>query len=87
MKKYEEDENKSVEHTTKKNNFRWINDEIDIVDSSSYISGYSPDIILGKSSGAYLCTKGNRNHFIEFSFKNIYYLKAIRISVLITNVV
>ena len=50
MKKYEEDENKSVEHTTKKNNFRWINDEIDIVDSSSYISGYSPDIILGKSS-------------------------------------
>ena len=82
MKKYEVVDNKSVEYTTKKNNFNWINDEVDIVDSSSYISGFSPDIILGKSnSGPYLCTKGNRNHFIEFSFKNIYYLKSIRISV------
>ena len=81
MKKYKEDENKSVEYTTKKNNFRWINDEVDIADSSSYISGFSPDIILGKSSGPYLCTKGNRNHFIEFSFIKTYFLKSIRIKV------
>ena len=33
MKKYEVVDNKSVEYTTKKNNFRWINDEVDIVDT------------------------------------------------------
>ena len=38
--------------------------------------------MLGKNkSKDYSLTDGNRNHFVEFSFKNIYYLKSIRISV------
>ena len=38
--------------------------------------------MLGKNK-AYSCylTEGNRNHFVEFSFKTTYFLKSIRISV------
>ena len=38
--------------------------------------------MLGKNtSQSYYLSDGNRNHFIEFSFKTIYFLKALRISV------
>ena len=37
--------------------------------------------MLGVNNEAYSLTEGNRNHYVEFSFKNIYFLKAIRISV------
>ena len=38
--------------------------------------------MLGKDTyQCYYLTEGNRNHFVEFSFKTIYFLKAIRISV------
>ena len=37
--------------------------------------------MIGKQSGDYSLTEGNRNHYIEFSFNNIYFLKSIRISV------
>ena len=66
----------------KKYNFHWINDEVDIIDNSKFYQGYIPNIMLGKNkSEPYSLTDGNRNHFVEFSFKNIYYLKSIRISV------
>lgn len=66
----------------KKYNFHWINDEVDIIDNSKFYQDFSPDIMLGKNkSEPYSLTDGNRNHFVEFSFKNIYYLKSIRISV------
>ena len=66
----------------KKYNFHWINDEVDIIDNSKFHQGFPPDIMLGKNkSESYSLTNGNRNHFVEFSFKNIYYLKSIRISV------
>lgn len=74
-------ENKS-EFNLKKNNFHWINKEVNVVNSSKHISNYSPDILLGKDTyQCYYLTEGNRNHFVEFSFKTIYFLKAIRISV------
>ena len=66
----------------KKYNFHWINDEVDIIDNSKFTQLYPPNIMLGKNkSKDYSLTDGNRNHFVEFSFKNIYYLKSIRISV------
>ena len=65
----------------KKNNFHWINNEVDIVDNSKFCGEYIPDIMIGKKNNLYSLTDGNRNHYVEFSFKIIYFLKKIRISV------
>ena len=69
LKRLEEIENKQVKVNLKKNNFRWINEEVNIVDNSKFGGGYAPDIMIGKQKGDYSLTDGNRNHFIEFSFK------------------
>ena len=61
--------------------FHWINSTVNIVDSSKFTNECPADIMLGKKSGVYSLTVGNRNGFIEFSFNTIYFLKAIRISV------
>lgn len=66
----------------KKNNFHWINAEVNIVKKSEFVEGFDADILLSQNFGNdYSCTKGNRNHFIEFSFIRIYFLKSIRIKV------
>ena len=75
-------ENNTKDLTFKKNNFRWINNEVNIVNNSKVYDNYYPDILLGKNnSRKYYLSDGNRNHFIEFSFITNYFLKAIRISV------
>ena len=75
-------ENNTIDLTFKKNNFRWINNEVNIVNNSKVYDNYYPDILLGKNnSQPYYLSYGNRNHFIEFSFITNYFLKAIRISV------
>ena len=75
-------ENNTKDLTFKKNNFRWINNEVNIVNTSKVHGDYYPDILLGKNnSRKYYLSDGNRNHFIEFSFITNYFLKAIRISV------
>jgi len=75
-------ENNTKDLTFKKNNFRWINNEVNIVNNSKVYDNYYPDILLGKNnSWPYYLSDGNRNHFIEFSFITNYFLKAIRISV------
>ena len=75
-------ENNTKDLTFKKNNFRWINNEVNIVNNSKVYDNYYPDILLGKNnSQPYYLSDGNRNHFIEFSFITNYFLKAIRISV------
>ena len=75
-------ENNTKDLTFKKNNFRWINNEVNIVNNSKVYDNYYPDILLGKNnSRPYYLSYGNRNHFIEFSFITNYFLKAIRISV------
>ena len=75
-------ENNTKDLTFKKNNFRWINNEVNIVNNSKVHGNYYPDILLGKNnSQPYYLSDGNRNHFIEFSFITNYFLKAIRISV------
>ena len=75
-------ENNTKDLTFKKNNFRWINNEVNIVNNSKVYDNYYPDILLGKNnSQPYYLSYGNRNHFIEFSFITNYFLKAIRISV------
>ena len=75
-------ENNTKDLTFKKNNFRWINNEVNIVNTSKVHGNYYPDILLGKNnSQPYYLSDGNRNHFIEFSFITNYFLKAIRISV------
>ena len=75
-------ENNSKDLTFKKNNFRWINNEVNIVNNSKVNDNFYPDILLGKNnSQPYYLSYGNRNHFIEFSFITNYFLKAIRISV------
>ena len=38
-------------------------------------------MIKANNNHSYSLTDGNRNHYVEFSFKTIYYLKFIRISV------
>ena len=82
LKRLTQIENKSNKVILKKNNFHWINDEVDIIDNSKFVKGCPPNIMLERNnSNAYSLTDGNRNHFVEFSFKNIYYLKSIRISV------
>ena len=79
-KKLKELENKQIVNT-KRNNFRWINDEVNIVNNSKFHQDFDPEIMIGKKNKSYSFTDGNRNHFVEFSFNKIYYLKAIRISV------
>ena len=75
-------ENNTKDLTFKKNNFRWINNEVNIVNNSKVYDTFYPDILLGKNnSWPYYLSDGNRNHFIEFSFITNYFLKAIRISV------
>ena len=75
-------ENNTKDLTFKKNNFRWINNEVNIVNNSKVYDNCYPDILLGKNnSRPYYLSDGNRNHFIEFSFITNYFLKAIRISV------
>ena len=64
----------------KKNNFHWINSEVLIVDNSSF-SDINKSINMLKNNTSYSLTKGNRNHFIEFSFIRNYFLKSIRIKV------
>ncbi len=64
----------------KKNNFHWINDEVIISKSSEFMSNFPVDIVLNKQpEKSYCLTKGKKDHFIEFSFQRIYYLKSIRI--------
>lgn len=62
-------------------NFFWINKEVDIVNSSTFCPKYSADSMLGKLNGSYALADGDKNHFVEFSFNNTYFLKMIRISV------
>ena len=82
LKKLETNNNNENKQIIKKNNFHWINKEVNIINYSKFVSYYGPDIILGKSTNnPYSCTEGNRNHFIEFSFIKTYYLKSIRIKV------
>ena len=81
-KRLNELENKPNDFILKKNNFHWINNEVNVVNNSKSESGFSPDIMLGKNKAySYYLTEGNRNHFVEFSFKTTYFLKSIRISV------
>ena len=55
---------------------------MNIIDNSKFYQDFYPNIMLGKiKNQPYSLTDGNRNHFVEFAFKNIYYLKSIRISV------
>ena len=63
----------------KKNNFHWISEEVNIVNSSEFNPSHIPEIMLGKEEGKYSLTKGSNNKFIEFSFIRIYFLKSIRI--------
>ena len=63
----------------KKNNFHWISEEVNIVNSSEFNPSHIPEIMLGKKEGKYSLTKGSNNKFIEFSFIRLYFLKSIRI--------
>ena len=82
LKKLETNNNNENKQIIKKNNFHWINKEVNIINYSKFVPDFGPDIILGKSTlNDYSCTEGNRNHFIEFSFIKTYYLKSIRIKV------
>ena len=82
QKRLDEIENKSLISHLKKNNFRWINNEVNIVDNSKFYEDFQPNIMIKTNKQeAYSLTDGNRNHYVEFSFKTIYYLKSIRISV------
>ena len=81
-KKMEEIENKIKNKSAlKKNNFRWINKEVNIVNNSKFDEDFTPDIMLGNKRYEYALTAGNRNHFVEFSFNKLYYLKSLRIKV------
>ena len=82
QKRLDEIENKSLISHLKKNNFHWINNEVNIVDNSNFYGDYQPNIMIkANNNQPYSLTDGNRNHYVEFSFKTIYYLKSIRISV------
>ena len=80
QKRLDEIENKSLISHLKKNNFHWINNEVNIVDNSKFCGSRGPNVMIN-SKNEYSLTDGNRNHYVEFSFKTIYYLKSIRISV------
>ena len=69
----------SLNNIIKKNNFHWINSEVKIVDNSEFIDGNQHYLL--ENNTHYSLTKGNRNHFIEFSFIKNYFLKSIRIKV------
>jgi len=64
----------------KRENFHWINDEVNIVSNSKFIQSSLPNIML-QNNNSYSLTDGNKNHYIEFSFIKNYYLKSIRIKV------
>ena len=82
LKKIETNNNNEKKQIIQKNNFHWINREVKIINHSKFLSDFSPDIMLGKiQSQKYSLTEGNNNHFVEFSFIKIYFLKSIRIMV------
>ena len=64
----------------KKNNFHWINSEVKIIDNSEFLRIEKPQLMLENNTN-YSLTRGNWNHFIEFSFIRNYFLKSIRIKV------
>jgi len=64
----------------KKENFHWINDEVNIVSYSKFTQGHPSNIML-QNNNSYSLTDGNKNHYIEFSFIKNYFLKSIRIKV------
>ena len=81
-KKLQEIENKIKNNSAlKKNNFHWINKEVNIVNNSKFYRDFTPDIMLGNTNQSYALADGNRNHFVEFSFNKLYYLKSLRIKV------
>ena len=69
----------------KKDNFLWINKEVNIISKSDFTSRHPAEIMLGKKvmdkNNDYSLVKGNRNKYIEFSFIKTYFLKSIRIKV------
>ena len=76
-----EDKFKGPIKLTKKN-FHWISDEVNIVNNSTFLENFSPEIMIGKDkSKPYSLTEGNKNHYAEFSFERMYFLKTIRIEV------
>mgnify|MGYP002861468392 CR=1 FL=1 len=82
-------EKKSLENGTTKpkdipkkiSDFFWINNEVEIVNSSIFCPKYPAETMLGKTNANYSLTDGDKNHYVEFSFKKDYFLKMIRISV------
>ena len=65
-----------------KKNFHWISNEVNIVSNSTFVSNFPPEIMIGKDkSKPYSLTEGNKNHYAEFSFERMYFLKTIRIEV------
>ena len=82
-------EKKSLENGTTKpkdipkkiSDFFWINNEVEIVNSSIFCPKYPAETMLGKTNANYSLTDGDKNHYVEFSFKKNYFLKMIRISV------
>ena len=64
----------------KKDNFHWINNEVNIVSNSKFLQGFQSNIML-QNNNSYSLTDGNKDHYIEFSFIKKYFLKSIRIKV------
>ena len=62
-------------------NFRWMSNEISVTDASIYKINNKPEIILGKISGDYYLSDGNRNHYIVFDFGKNLFIKRVKISV------
>lgn len=69
----------------KKDNFHWINTEVNIINQSDFTKNHPAEIMLGKKtmseSKDYSLIIGDRNKYIEFSFIKTYFLKAIRIKI------
>lgn len=62
-------------------NFEWIQSSILIKDYSPFHVGFPPEILLGKQSGDYYLSEGNKNHFIIFDLCSNYFVKEFKISV------
>jgi hypothetical protein len=62
-------------------NLKWINKEVNIIESSPCHEGFDPDILLEKKNGEYYLSEGIKNNYIIFDLLKKYYLKDIKISV------
>ena len=76
--------NNDLKEFNQPTNFKYINKEVLVINNSKVHSNYPVDILLGKSTqNAYTLFDQNKEHFLTLDLNKKYFLKSIRIQMMI----